>query len=73
MDGTKAATRLGKPVTTRWANERFRQTLLLVHEFRSEWPAQALVSADDMEMMRVALDVALAEAIREGHVGDIYE
>jgi hypothetical protein len=37
-DGSYADTRLGKVLTPRWANERFRQVMTLVREFRIEWP-----------------------------------
>ena len=72
-DGELAATRLGKPVTDRWANERFRQVMLLIRQFRMEWPNEALLSADDTEFIRSAIDVALSTAVHEGHVGDIYD
>ena len=45
VDGSLAATRLGQTTSERWANERFRQTMLLILEFRREWPTQ-LVSLD---------------------------
>ena len=48
-NGDLAETRLGKVVTTRWLNERFREVMMLVHEFRSEWPNQSLLSNDDVE------------------------
>ena len=73
VDGEYADTRLGKAITTRWANERFRQVMLLVREFRVEWPNQSLLSNDDVEFLRMALDTALATAERDGHVGDIYD
>ena len=34
VDGTYAATRLGQTITSRWANERFRQVMLLNRQFR---------------------------------------
>ena len=73
VDGDLADTRLGKVVTARWANERFRQCMMLIHEFRSEWPNQSLLSNDDVETIRMTLDVVLAAAERTGHVGDIYD
>ena len=73
VDGELAATRLGKPVTVRWANERFRQVMLLIRQFRMEWPNKALLSADDTEFIRSAMDVALSTAVHEGHTGDIYD
>jgi len=73
IDGNYAETRLGKAVTSRWANERFRQVMLLVREFRIEWPNQSLLSNDDVEILRMAVDNALATAEREGHIGDIYD
>ena len=35
IDGSYAVTRLGKALTPRWANERFRQVMMLVREFRT--------------------------------------
>jgi hypothetical protein len=72
VDGEYAATRLGKPVTTAWLNERFRQTMLLIRQFRTEW-RPGLISADDVEFLRVCLDVALATAERQQHVADAYD
>ena len=72
-DGSYADTRLGKALTPRWANERFRQVLMLVREFRTEWPNQSLLSNDDVEFIRMAIDTALAMAEREGHVSDVYD
>ena len=73
VDGSYADTRLGKVLTPRWANERFRQVMMLVREFRTEWPNQSLLSNDDVEFIRMAVDTALAMAEREGHVSDIYD
>ena len=73
VDGTYAATRLGQTITSRWANERFRQVMLLIREFRMEWPNQALLTADDVELIRTAIDVALSTAAHEAHIGDIYD
>ena len=73
VDGEYADTRLGKPISTTWANERFRQTMMLVREFRVAWPNQSLLTSEDVEFIRVAVDVALASAVRNGHVGDIYD
>ena len=73
IDGTYAATRLGGTMTSRWANERFRQVMLLIRQFRMEWPGQALLTADDTELIRTAIDVALSTAAHEGHTGDIYD
>ena len=39
-DGNYAASRLGQPLTARWANERLRQVMLLVRALRTEWPNQ---------------------------------
>ena len=72
-DGSYAATRLGQTITSRWANERFRQVMLLIRQFRMEWPAQSLLTADDMELIRTAIDVALSTAAHEQHTGDIYD
>ena len=68
-----AATRLGSAMTNKWANERFRQVMLLVRQFRMEWPNQSLLSSDDMEFIRSAMDVALSSAAHEEHTGDIYD
>ena len=73
VDGSYADTRLGKVLTPRWANERFRQVMMLVREFRQEWPQQSLLSNDDVEFIRMSVDTALAMAEREGHVSDIYD
>ena len=73
MDGSYAATRLSQTMTSRWANERFRQVMLLVRQFRMEWPNQTLVTADDAEFIRSAIDVALSTAGHEAHTGDIYD
>ena len=71
-DGEYAATRLGKPVTTQWLNERFRQCMLLIRQFRTEW-VPGLLTDDDMQFLRVCLDVGLATAARQQHVGDTYD
>ena len=73
IDGSYAATRLGETMTSRWANERFRQVMLLIRQFRMEWPNQALLTADDVEFIRTAIDVALSTAAHEAHTGDIYD
>ena len=73
VDGSYADTRLGKALTPRWANERFRQVMMLVREFRTEWPTQSLLSNDDVEFIRMAIDTALAMAEREEHTSDIYD
>ena len=43
IDGSYAATRLGETMSSRWANERFRQVMLLIRQFRIE--ASAAVAA----------------------------
>ena len=73
IDGTYAATRLGSAMTNRWANERFRQVMLLVRQFRTEWPNQSLLTANDTEFIRSAVDVALSSAAHDEHTGDIYD
>ena len=73
VDGSLAATRLGQTTTERWANERFRQTMLLILEFRREWPVQSLLTADDADAIRTAVDNALYMATSSNHVGDIYD
>ena len=73
VDGEYAATRLKKTMTVRWANERFRQVMLLVRQFRMEWPNRSLLTADDTEFIRSAVDVALSTAGHENHAGDIYD
>ena len=73
MDGTRAATRVGATATERWSNERFRQVMLLVLEFRLQWPNRSLLTDEDVEAIRTAVDNALYEATRNGHVGDIYD
>ena len=73
IDGEYAATRLGSAMTNKWANERFRQVMLLIRQFRMEWPNQSLLTADDMEFIRSAVDVALSSAAHDEHTGDIYD
>ena len=73
VDGSLAATRLGQTTSERWANERFRQTMLLILEFRREWPTQSLLRADDVDSIRTAVDNALFMATSRNHVGDIYD
>ena len=73
IDGSYAATRLSQAMTSRWANERFRQVMLLVRQFRMEWPNQTLLTADDIEFIRSAVDIALSTAGHEAHTGDIYD
>ena len=73
IDGSYAATRLGETTSSRWANERFRQVMLLIRQFRVEWPNQALLTADDVEFIRMAIDAALSTAAHEAHTGDIYD
>ena len=73
IDGIYATTRLGQTITSRWANERFRQVMLLIRQFRMEWPGQALLTADDTEFIRSAVDIALSTAAHEGHTADIYD
>ena len=73
VDGEKAESRQGVTVSTHWLNERFRQTLLLIREFRYNWNTGWMLSNDDVEFLRVCLDVALGQAARQGHSGDIYD
>ena len=72
-DGEYADTRLGKSVTLRWANERLRQTILLILEFRTNWGTGNILSNDDVEFVRICLDVALSQAVQQGHVSSIYD
>ena len=72
-DGSRAASRIGVQATEQWANERFRQTMLLVLEFRLNWPNRSLLTNDDVELIRVGIDNTLYTATRGGHVGDIYD
>ena len=58
MDGTYASTRLKSTVTEGWANERFRQVMLLVREFWVEWPARSLLTNDDVATIRSLVDCA---------------
>ena len=73
VDGSRADTRIGVTATERWANERFRQTMLLVLEFRLRWPNNSLLSDDDVSSIRAAVDSALFFATQSGHIGDIYD
>ena len=52
---------------------RFRQTMLLIREFKVNWHTGTLLSADDLQFVRLGWDVALAQAEREQHIGDIYD
>eukprot|EP00966_Prymnesium_polylepis_P135126 3123306-Prymnesium_polylepis.2 len=47
IDGSLAAARVGQTTSEKWANERFRQVMLLILEFRSEWPNRSLLTDDD--------------------------
>jgi hypothetical protein len=73
VDGSLAAARVGQTTTERWANERFRQVMLLVLEFRKEWQNNSLLTADDVESIRTALDGALFVATNSNAVADIYD
>ena len=73
MDGTYASTRLKSTVTEGWANERFRQVMLLVREFWVEWPARSLLTNDDVATIRSLVDCALHAATREEHTADVYD
>ena len=64
VDGSRAATRVGATATERWSNERFRQVMLLVLEFRLQWPSRSLLTDGDVEAIRTAVDNALYEATR---------
>ena len=72
-DGSKAETRLGKPVSDRWLNERFRQVMELVLEFRLAWPSRSLLSHHDVAFIEAALDVALGERLRSSTSGHQYD
>ena len=54
IDGSRADSRIGQTISERFANERFHQTMLLVLEYRCEWPNQALLTADDVDLIRMA-------------------
>lgn len=73
VDGSYASTRLKSTVTEGWANERFRQVMLLVREFWVEWPAQSLITNDDVATIRSLVDCALYTATREEHTADVYD
>ena len=47
--------------------------MLLIREFRMEWPNQSLLTADDVESIRWLLDCAMYTASRVGHTADIYD
>jgi hypothetical protein len=47
--------------------------MMLVLEFRTEWSNQSLLSVDDVQFIRMAIDTALAMAEREEHTSDIYD
>ena len=69
IDGSRSDTRLGSATTERWVSERFRQVMLLILEFRRNWPTQSLLSMDDVEAIRTAVDNALYHATSNGHIG----
>ena len=73
INGELAVTRLGGSVTQSWANERLRQTMLLILEFRMSWPNQSLLTSDDVEYLRIAIDVALTSAKYNAHIASIYD
>jgi hypothetical protein len=70
VDGTRSDTRIGQTTSEKWTNERFRQTMFLILEFRREWPNQSLLTADDVEAIRAALDSALYFATSNTHTAD---
>ena len=73
-DGSYADTRLGKALTPRWANERFRQVMMLTREFRNEWPNQSLLSNDDVEFrQREGVDFAADKRSRRRIAGAVLE
>jgi hypothetical protein len=69
-DGSRSDTRVGSATTERWVSERFRQVMLLILEFRRNWPTQSLLRMDDVEAIRTAVDNALYHATSNGHVAD---
>eukprot|EP00966_Prymnesium_polylepis_P210798 4881398-Prymnesium_polylepis.1 len=73
VDGSHAAARVGQTTTERWANERFRQVMLRILEFRKEWPNNSLLTTDDVESTRTALDDALFIATNSNAIADIYD
>lgn len=74
LDGEYANSRLKSPISDGWANERFRQCMVLVREFANEWPdASPLLTSDDVQYIRIQLDVALSSGIRAGHIADDYD
>ena len=73
VDGTPSETRQGAVVSLGWSNERFRQVMVLIREFRVEWPGHSLLTADDVSYIKGALDAALASALEEEHVADVYD
>ena len=73
VDGSRAATRIGNEVSERWANERFRQVMLLVLEFRREYENSSLLTAHNVESIRAVVDDALFHATTTQHEGDIYD
>ena len=73
VDGSRSDTRIGEATTERWTNERFRQVMLLILEFRNEWPNQSLLTYDDVQGIKAALDDALFYATLNGHSADMYD
>ena len=47
--------------------------MLLIHEFRTNWATGTILSNDDVEFVRICLDVALSQAVQQGHTSTIYD
>ena len=73
IDGEYANTRLKSQISDGWANERFRQCMVIVREYANEWPNETFLTSDDVQWIRICLDVALASGIRANHVADEYD
>ena len=75
VDGEAANSRYGgeEAASAHWLNERWRQTMLLIRQFRYNWNEGAMLSDDDVQYLRICLDVALDQAARQGHKGDQYD
>ena len=47
--------------------------MLLIHKFRTIWGTGKILSNDDVEFVRICFDVALSQAVQQGHTSTIYD
>ena len=50
-----------------------RRYCSFIREFRTNWGTGQILSNDDVEFVRVCLDVALSHAVRQGHAASDYD